>query len=208
MRIEAKLKKITYGVALLAAAVLFVPPLSGAAYAFAGEVMQGKNGSMIVELPGGREGTVSSGLADRLRASMQMEDDAATERSLTAIFRQIPANEIPAASMAAASFSPDRAALISSAAIQADEEAGVKAAEAMRYVHGVRKRQILLGAHASGNRGAYRSVRSNFDGENGAFANGQPVGGMSSPASVGIGGGNRNVVPFKQDKRGKVLPFR
>lgn len=206
MRMKASLKKFTYGVAVVAMAALFVPPLGGAAYAFPGEVEPGKNGALVVELPGGREGNVSSGLADRLRAAMQMEDDGATERSLTAIFRQIPSKEIPAASMAAASFSPERSALISSAAIQADEKAGIKAAEAMRYVHGVRKRQILLGAHASGNRDAYRSVRSNFDGDEGRFANGKPIGGLSSPAS--IGGGNRNVVPFKKNERGKVLPFR
>ncbi|MGB0921194.1 MAG: hypothetical protein ACPG06_06760 [Alphaproteobacteria bacterium] len=172
-----------------------------AAYGAPGDIKQAENGGTDVELPGGKHKVITRGTVDRLRSAIRMDSDDDTERSLTAIFRQIPPNDIPAASMAAASFAPDRAPVIAAAAIRANEAQGVKAARGMGYVRGVRKRHILLGAHASGNRGAYRKLKGEKTDRPGG-----PVGGSMGPASLSRGGSN--VVPFTPEERRKTLPFR
>lgn len=199
------LKRIIRGIGVVLGAALLglSVGLASPAFAAAGDINPTKSGGLDVEEPGGRHTGLTPGLADRLRATMRMDSDDDTERSLTAIFRQISKREIPAAAMAAASFAPDRAPIISSAAIRADEEAGVEAARSMGYVRGVRKRHILLGAHASGNRQAYKTLRAE-KGDHLDIKSGRPMGGSMGAASINRGA----VVPFTPEERRKALPFR
>ncbi len=199
------LKKLRRGfaVALGAAAIGLSVGLAAPAFAATGDVAPSEDGGLWVEEPGSIKTLLTPGLTDRLRATMQMDSDDDTERSLTAIFRQVQKQHVPAAAMAAAAFSPDRAPIITSAAIRADEESGVNAAHAISYVRGVRKRHILLGAHASGNRHAYKELRA-AQGEERDIKSGRPLGGSMGAASINRGA----VVPFTPEERRKSLPFR
>lgn len=176
---------------IAAAFALFVvfAGLAGTAHAAPGDVMTKSDGSMVVSVPGGGDVYLPEAAAHNINQIMRMDDDGEAETSLMRLMRAGDAGTIPALAIAAATQDPDRTALVAAAAIRADEKAGVKAANALRYVRGARKRQILLGAHASGNRSAYRKVR-------GAFGSNDPM-----MAGGGKGGHNRAIGNASDDLR-------
>ncbi len=169
--------------------------MTGAAFAAPGDVMTKSNGDMIVSVPGGGPIALEAEAARVIHQIMLTDDDTDAETHLTRLMQKYGVANIPAIAIVAATQDPDRTALVAAAAIRADEKAGVNAANALRYVRGARKRQILLGAHASGNRAAYRKVR-------GAFS-----GGQSTMAGGGPGGADRGIDNAADELRGGNNPL-
>ncbi len=167
----------------------------------AGDVRYGADGSMIVRLPGSGEERLDPVTANRIRSAMRRESDGDAEHALEQIMRA-NRGQIPAIAVAAANVAPSRAALISSAAVSSDRRAGLSAARALPYVRGVRNNQVLLGVHASGNRAAYRELRSEFaaqDGSNGMGMGMRPTGidraGAPDPGKAPLGLNRRPKLP-------------
>ncbi len=190
---------------VIALFVLFAG-LTGNAIAAPGDVLTKQNGEMIVSVPGSGPVSLDADAARAIHQIMLTDDDSDAESHLTDLMRRNGAEKIPAIAIAAATQDPDRTALVAAAAIRADEKAGVKAANGLRYVRGARKRQILLGAHSSGNRAAYRKVRGAFGSSRSTMAGGGPGGtdqGIGN-ASDNFRGGN-NPLGLGRDKN--ILPL-
>ncbi len=195
MQMENRLTSVmTYNLApkwVIALAFTFFVMLvgaTGAAFAAPGDVMTKADGTMIVTVPGGGPVELSPGVGRTIHQIMLTDEDDEAETHLSRLMTTQGISKIPAIAIAAATQDPDRTALVAAAAIRADEEAGVKAANSLRYVRGARKRQILLGAHSSGNRSAYRRVRGAFGGDQSMMAGGGPGG-----ADQGIGNASDDV---------------
>lgn len=147
----------------------------------AGDVRYAGDGSMIVRLPGGGESRLDAVTANRIRGAMRRESDAAAEAALEQIMMDVGRHSVPAVAVAAANIAPSRAALISAVAVNVDSRAGLDAARALPYVRGVRNDQVLLGVHASGNRAAYRQLRSDFSAQNADAARPAAIGRAAAP---------------------------
>jgi len=146
----------------------------------AGDVRYGADGAMLVHMPGGGTERLDAVTANNIRSAMRRESDFDAEAALERIMRA-NRGQIPAIAVAAANVAPSRASLISSAAVNSDHRAGLRAAKALPYVRGVRNQQVLLGVHASGNRAAYRELRSDFAGQSDPGLRPSGIGRASTP---------------------------
>lgn len=150
------------------------------AHAGPADVYEKSDGSMIVTVPGEGDITVAAKDAKQIVKILRTENDEEAETNLAQLMAAGNASRIPALAIAAATQDPDRTALIVAAAIRADEAEGIKTAKAIRYVRGANKRQVLLGAHSSGNRVAYRKIRGAFAEDQQRFMAGGGDGGASN----------------------------
>lgn len=168
----------------LALGLVFVPALSTTALADPGDVRVLSDGGLLVEVINKKPQTMRPMLASAVGGAMRYDDDETAQRALMQVMRQAGPNWLEAVAVAAAHFSPDRASLIAAAAMETDSANGLKAAQAMRHVRGVRKQQILLGVHSSGNRQAYKALRRNFNGNETDSMLADSIGRSVGPASV------------------------
>ena len=148
------------GIALVVMALLLL--MIAPAFAKPGSLQRMADGSALVELPMQDEAVLSADLMNQIDQAVMRDSDDELVSHLSGIMKSGEPNMIPAIAVAAANLAPDRGASIAAAAVEADTQQGIRAAQALRHVKGVRKRQILVGVHDTGNRYAYDQVVSEF----------------------------------------------